>query len=93
MEEINYTAPPQKSGVYAYYGTKHGSRWLVYIGETENIAVRLRQHKTSDDQASKCIRSYSEVRIYWREVPPIELVLVESMLLKNNSTVCNQRSG
>lgn len=77
---------PQVSGVYAIF---HGREW-TYVGEGEDIRVRLLAHLNGDN---RCITNSAPTGFQFEQWPASQRVARQDQLILALNPACNRRLG
>jgi len=81
---------PQSGGVYRLVYYSNEKHYVFYVGQSENLAIRLKEHLNSSDQ---CIRKHlSDYSCYFRYIQinkQEERDKIEIQQIKEFNPTCN----
>jgi len=76
--------------VYVYSKKINDSWEYIYIGKTNELARRLREHENGNERSDKCIRESGATHIFvYLDDTELSRSQAESDILKGNSFSCN----
>jgi predicted GIY-YIG superfamily endonuclease len=87
-------APFRQIGCVYIYTEKldNGSWEHIYVGQTEHLAKRLKEHEDGDEKSDTCIQNSGATHIHVRQVKPeTDRIDVEDDIRKNYSWSCNMQ--